>query len=35
MWTGDVQFGRGEGTTESGLLRYSLGKERGLLYADW
>ena len=24
MWTGKVQFGGGEGTTECGLVRYSL-----------
>jgi len=29
MWTGVVQFGGGMGTTEYGLVRYSLGEERG------
>ena len=31
MWTVVVQFGGGEGTTECGLLGYSLGEERGRL----
>jgi len=35
MSTGDVQFGGGEGTTESGLVRYRLGAEWGQLNVDW
>jgi len=35
MWTGEVQFGGGEGTTECGLVRYSLGEERGRLNVSW
>jgi len=35
MWTGKVQFGGGEGMTECGLVRYSLGVERGRLNVDW
>ena len=34
MWTGKVQFGGGEGTTECVLLWYSLGEERGRLNVD-
>jgi len=35
MWTGEVQIGGGEGTTECGLVRYSLGEERGRMNVDW
>jgi len=35
MWTGEVQFVGGEGTTECGLVRYRLGAERGQLNVDW
>jgi len=35
MWTGEVQFGGGEGTAECGLERYSLVEERGRLNVDW
>ena len=31
MWPVEVQFGGGEGATECGLVRYSLGEERGRL----
>ena len=34
MWTGEVQFGEGEGTTECGLVMYSLGEERRRLNVD-
>ena len=34
MWTVVVHFGGGEGTTECGLLLYSLGEERGRLNVD-
>ena len=34
MWTVVVQFGGGEGTTECGLVRCSLGEERGRLNVD-
>jgi len=35
MWTGELQFGGGEETTECGLVRYRLGAERGRLNVDW
>ena len=35
MWTGEVQFGGGEGTTESGLVMYRLGAECGRMNVDW
>ena len=35
MWTGEVYFGRGEGTTECGQVWYSLGEEWGRLNMDW
>jgi len=35
MWTGEVQFGGGEGKTECRLVRYSFGEERGRLKVDW
>jgi len=35
MWTGVVEFGGGEGTTEYGLVRYSFREERGRLNVDW
>jgi len=34
MWTGEVQFGGGEGTVECGLERYSFGEEKGRLNVD-
>jgi len=34
MWTGEVQIVGGEGTTECGLVRFSLGEERGRLNMD-
>jgi len=35
MWTGEVQFGGGEGTTECGLVKCSLVAERGRLNVNW
>ena len=35
MWSGEVQFGGGEGTTECGKVWYSLGEERGRMKVDW
>jgi len=35
MWTGKVQIGGGEGTTECGLVRCSFCEERGRLSVDW
>jgi len=34
MSTGEVKFRGGEGTAECGLVRYSLGEERGPLNVD-
>jgi len=34
MWTGEVQFGGGEGTAECGLVRYSLEVDSGRLNVD-
>jgi len=35
MWTGEVEFWGGVVTTECGMVRYSLGEERGRLNVDW
>ena len=35
MRTGKEVFGGGEGTTECGLAKCSLGEERGRLKMDW
>jgi len=35
MWTGEVQFGGGDGSTECGLVRYRLGAESEQLNVDW